>query len=405
MKPALTRPVLAASMFICMLVSAQAQTSTAPQPIRVGFICPFTGGSADFGNSARMGVELAAKEINEVGGYLGRPVELVERDDRANPDEGRRIAEELVLKEKVDFTIGYCNSGVAAKSLDVFQDHKHLLVIPVATATALTVKYPPASSYIFRMSPRDGLQAAHLVDDIMRHGYTRVAVFADRTGYGEGGLKDVEHLLGEKGLKPVYVARFDIGVKTLTPQMLEAKAAGAQVIVGYSVGPELAVVAQSRAQAGLAVPLYGPWTLSFKTVAQRAGPAAEGAVMVQSIIRDLSNERRSSFIARLKRQAGKEPVGSLMAAAQSYDTLHLMLRALFQTKGDTSGDVLKLALENLQQPYHGVVTTHDRPFSQNDHDAFTRNMVWLGVWHHDEVHFLYPDDAKRASMIRRKETM
>jgi branched-chain amino acid transport system substrate-binding protein len=392
-------------MFICMLAPAQAQTSTSAKPIRVGFICPFTGGSADFGNSARIGAELAATEINEVGGYLGRPVQLVERDDKANPDEGRRIAEELVLKEKVDFTIGYCNSGVAVKSLDVFQDHKHLLVIPVATATILTVKYPTASSYIFRMSPRDGVQAAHLVDDIIRRGYTRVAVFADRTGYGDGGLKDVEHLLGEKGLKPVYVARFDLGVKTLTPQMLEAQAADAQVIVGYSVGPELAVMAQSRAQARLAAPLYGPWTLSFKLVSERAGPAAEGAIMVQSIIRDLSNERRSSFIARLRRQAGKAPVGSLMAAAQSYDSVHLMLRALFQTKGDTSGDALKHALENLQRPYHGVVTTHDHPFSANDHDAFTRNMVWLGVWHHDDVNFLYPEDAKRASIIRRKETM
>ena len=397
--------VLAASVFIAMLGSAEAQTSAGAKPIRVGFICPFTGGSADFGNSARIGAELAAKEINEVGGFLGRPVELVERDDKANPDEGRRIAEELVLKEKVDFTVGYCNSGVAGKSLDVFQDHKHLLVIPVATATMLTAKYPPASSYIFRMSPRDGVQAGQLVDDIMRRGYTRVAVFADKTGYGEGGLKDVDRLLGEKGQKPVYVARFDLGVKTLTPQMLEAKAAGADVIVGYSVGPELAVIAQSKAEGRLAAPLYGPWTMSFRTVSERAGPAAEGAIMVQSIIQDLSNERRSTFIARLKRQAGKEPVGSLMSAAQSYDAIHLMLRALFQTKGDSSGDALKHALENLEQPYRGVVTTHDRPFSDNDHDAFTRNMVWLGVWRHADVHFLYPEDAKRASIIRRKEPM
>jgi branched-chain amino acid transport system substrate-binding protein len=406
MRFTLTRTVLAASMFVAMLGSAQAQTSAAsPKPIRVGFICPFSGGSADFGNSARLGAELAIKEINEVGGFLGRPVELVERDDKANPDEGRKIAEELVLKEKVDFTIGYCNSGVALKSLDVFQDHKHVLVIPVATATILTAKYPPASSYIFRMSPRDGVQASLLVDDIARRGYTRVAVFADKTGYGEGGLKDVDRLLGEKGLKPMYVARFDIGVKTLTPQMLEAKAAGAEVMVGYTVGPEFAVIAQSKAEARLAAPLYGPWTMSFKTVSERAGPAADGAIMTQSIIQDLSNERRSSFIVRLKRQAGKEPVGSLMSAAQSYDAIHLMLRAIFQTKGDTSGDALKHALEDLHHSYPGVVTTHDRPFSQTDHDAFTRNMLWLGMWRHGEVHFLYPEDAKRASIIRRKEPM
>ena len=121
---------------------AQAQGSPAAKPVRVGFICPFTGGSQDFGNSARIGAELALKEINEVGGYLGRPIELVARDDKANPDEGRRISEELVLKEKVDFTVGFCNTGVALKSLDVFQDHKHLLMVPVSTGSMVTQLLP-----------------------------------------------------------------------------------------------------------------------------------------------------------------------------------------------------------------------------------------------------------------------
>jgi branched-chain amino acid transport system substrate-binding protein len=396
------------SLIGCLLVWpafawSQAASAVAAAPVRVGFICPFTGGSQDFGNSARLGAELAVKEINEVGGYLGHPIELVERDDKASPDEGRKVSEDLVLNEKVAFTLGFCNSGVAAKSLDVFQDHHHLLMIPVATGTSLTTKYPNDKSYIFRMSARDMLQASFLVDDIVKRGFSRVAVFADKTGYGEGGLQDLVQFLADKKLKPVYVGRFEVGVKSLTQQVGEAKAAGADVIVGYSVGPELAVLAQGRAESRFAGPLYGPWTLSFHTVAERAGPAVDGSIMVQTIIQDLSNERRSSFIARLHHSAGKEQISSLMAAAQSYDAVHLMLRVMFQTKGNTSGDALKAALENLERPYAGVVTTHERPFSPADHDAFSRNMVWLGVWHHGEIQFAYPDDAKRASVIRRKE--
>lgn len=394
----------AAALALAALHAANAQsTGPAPKPVRIGFICPFTGGSQDFGNSARLGAELAVKEINEVGGFLGRPVELVARDDKATPDEGRKHAEELVLKEKVDFTVGFCNTGVALKSLDVFQDNRHLLMVPVATGSAVTAKYPAKESYVFRMSARDTLQAAHVVDDVVKRGYTRVALFADKTGYGEGGFKDVETFLAEKGLKPAYSARFDLGVKTLTAQMLEAKAAGAEVIIGYTVGPELTVMALSRVEAKLAAPMYGPWPLSFRSVSEKAGAAVEGGIMVQTIIQDLSNERRSSFIARLKRYAGKQTIGSLMAAAQSYDAVHMMLRAVFQTKGDMSGNALKFALENLQRPYSGVVTTHDRPFSSTDHDAFTRNMVWLGQWRRGEIQFFYPEDAKRAAYIRRKE--
>ncbi len=385
----------------CAAAVAQAP---AAKPVRVGFICPFTGGSQDFGNSARLGAELAVKEINEVGGYLGRPIELVARDDKATPDEGRKVTDELVLKEKVAFTVAFCNTGVAMKSLDVFQDNKHLLLVPVATGSAITAKYPASASYVFRLSARDTIQAAFLVDDIVKRGLTRVALLADKTGYGEGGFKDVEKFLADRQLTPVYSARFDIGVKTLTEQVAAARAAGAQVLVGYTVGPEFAVIARSRSEAKFTGPLYGPWTLSFRTVFEKAGAALEGAVMVQTIIPDLSNERRASFIARLTRFAGGQSVSSLMAAAQSYDAMQLMLRVLFQTKGDTSGDVLKAALENLQRPYPGVVTTHDKPFSATDHDSFTRNMVWLGVWRNGAIQFQHPEDAKRASVIRRKET-
>ena len=373
------------------------------RPVRIGFICPFSGGSQDFGNSARLGADLAAKEMNEVGGYLGRPIELVPRDDKANPDEGRKVSEDLVLKEKVDFTIGFCNTGVAMKSLEVFQQNKHLLVVPVATGSAITAKYPASTSYVFRLSARDTIQADLLVEDIVKRGFTRVALLADKTGYGEGGFNDVVKFLGERNLKPVYVARFDLGVKTLAQEVQDARTAGAEVIVGYTVGPEFAVLAQARTQAKFAGPLYGPWPLSFRTVAEKAGAAAEGAIMVQTIIQDLSNERRSSFIARLRRHSAGQPIGSLMAAAQSYDAVQLMLRVMFQTRGNTSGDALKAALENLERPYPGVVTTHDKPFSNSDHDAFTRNMIWLGVWRKGEIQFEYPEDAKRASMIRRKQ--
>ena len=395
---------LAAVLFACSAGWASPSSAQGVGPLRVGFICPASGGSADFGASAQLGAELAVNEINEVGGFLGRKVELVVRDDQGNPDRGRQVSEELVLKEKVAFTIGFCNTGVALKALDVFQDNKHLLVVPVATGSAVTAKYPAPESYVFRLSPRDMLQAAAIVSDLVeRRKLNKVAVFADRTGYGEGGLQDVVRFLAERKLEPVHVARFDIGVTSLAAEVQAAKAAGAQVLIGYTVGPELAVLARAKAEARFDGPLYGPWPLSFRQVWDRSGGGAEGAVMVQSIIPNVANERRTSFIVRLKRHAGKEPVASLMAAAQTYDAVHLMMRALFQTRGDTSAGALKQALENLDKPYVGVITTYERPFSSRDHDAFTMNMIWLGTWRRGEIRYQYAEDEKRAGFIRRKQ--
>ena len=175
-------------MVCCAAISLMTAAPAGPRTLRVGFICPFTGGSQDFGNAARLGAELAAQEINEAGGYMGRPLELVTHDDKASPDEGRKIAEELVVQRKADFTIGYCNTGVALNALEVFQQHKHLLMVAVATGTQITARYPAGESFVFHLSPRDSLQVAFLVQELVKKGWTRIAVFADKTGYGEGGL-------------------------------------------------------------------------------------------------------------------------------------------------------------------------------------------------------------------------
>lgn len=389
-----------------MLFSSSTDAATKGQPIRVGLIAPLSGGSTDFGTSVRFGAELAVREINEVGGYLGRSLELVVRDDKAVPDEGRKVSEDLVLREKVDFTIGFCNTGVAMKSIDVFQENRHVLMVPCSQGTAVTTKYPAASSYIFRVAPPDVMNAAFLIGEIAdRRKLRKVAIIADQTGYGDGGVKDATAELARRQLQPVYVGRFALGTKTLVAEMRAARDAGAEAVLVWTVGPEQAVAVKSRLELRWPVPYFAPWPLSFRSVLEQAGAEAlEGTMMTQTIIHDTSIERRASFLARYYKYSTEKKIGSLMAAAQAYDSVHLMLRAVWQTRGNTSGPALKAALENLQRPYQGVVTTYVEPFSTTDHDAFSINMIWLGVWRKGEIGFYYPQDAKLSAFVRRKET-
>lgn len=391
--------VLAAALLAVMPLSwAQ------PTPIRIGLVLPLTGGSSDFGNSARFGAEMAVKEINDVGGFLGRPFQLVQRDDRSDPAAGRAAAEDLVLREKVDFTVGYCNTGVAMNAIDVFQQAKHVLMVPCATGTAVTKRHAAKDSFIFRVAPPDALKVKFLLNEIVeRRNLRHVAIFADTTGYGEGGLKDTKEELARHGLEPVFVARFPLGVKSLSEEMQQARAAGADAIMAFTVGPEHAVAARNRLEVGIRAPYFAPWPLSFRSVLEKAGPEAlEGTMMVQSIVHDLALERRASFLAHYYSYSKDKPIGSMMAAAQTYDAVHLMLRAMFVAKGQTRGPLLKNALENLDKVYRGVVTNYERPFSAEDHEAFSMNMIWLGVWRKGEIRFADPMDAKRSSIVRRK---
>ena len=389
---------------LAFALPAAAQSAPPPgaNPLRIGVIGPFTGASADFGVPMLNGVQQAVDEINAGGGYLGRRLELVRKDDQADPALGLKLSQELV-GEKVSATIGFCNTGVAAKAIEVYQASQTPLIIPCATGAALTSRYPGPDSYIFRTAPRDSIQAPFVVDEILARGWDKVAVFADTTGYGETGLQEVEKALSAKGLKPVHVARFGLGVKDLGAELGAARAAGANVIFSYTVGPENAVIARGRQAMDWKVAQVGGWTLSFPYFLEGAGPAAEGALMAQTFIGEPSNERRRAFLSSYTAKFKVKRIPVPMAAAQGYDAVYILVYALFGIRdGKLDGAAIKAALEGKIRTYYGVVATYDQPFTRQDKDAVTQNMLVMGVVRNGAVTFAHPEDAKRNLFVQRK---
>jgi branched-chain amino acid transport system substrate-binding protein len=393
---------LAPSLTVGLLIFST-PTFAQNNSFKVGIIGPFTGPSADFGNPMLNGIQLAVEEINAVGGYLGRPLQLVIKDDKANPDEGLKQSQALIA-EKVNVVVGFCNTGVAAKSLDTFQTAKIPLIIPCSTGSPLTAKFPAPESYIFRTSAKDAIQAPFVVEDILKRGWSKIAIFADKTGYGEAGLQDVLKALDAKKIKPVHVARFDVGVKDLSEEMKAAKTAGAEVIFSYTVGPENAVIAKSKQAIGWKVPQVGAWPLSFPFFIDGAKEAAEGALMAQTFIAEPSNERRAAFLTAYARKYKTNRISVPMAAAQGYDAMYILMYSMFNLRdGNTAGSAIKAALENMPRIYYGVVATYDKPFSSNDKDALTANMLVMGQVKNGLVTFAYPEDAKRNLIVQRKK--
>lgn len=395
--------LLSASLLGCTGAVALAQSAPASTAIRIGVIAPLTGPSADFGLPMLNGIKLAVEEINAAGGYLGRKFELLVRDDEANPDKGRKVSEDLV-GQKIAVAIGFCNTGVAAKSLDIFQTNKIPLIIPCATGTNLTHTYPGPESYIFRTSAKDSIQASFVVDDIVKRGWTKVAVFADNTPYGESGLKDVVAALAQHKVRPVAVIRFPVGAKDLTTELKTARDAGANVVFSYSLGPEGAVIAKGRKELAWKVPQVGAWPLSLPAYLEGAKDAGEDTLMAQTfIVEQRGNERRTAFLNGYMAKYNLKSVPAAIPAAQAYDSTYLLLYSLFGVKGIPDGQSIKASLENLSKIYYGAVATYDNPFSTSDKDAFTSNMLLLGQIKNGAVTYAYPADIKRNVFAQRKK--
>lgn len=388
------------------LVLAWSATGMAAETIKIGVSGPFTGGSSSMGVSMRDGVKLAVAEINKAGGVMGRQLELVERDDEAKNERGVQIAQELINKEKVVATVGFINTGVALAAQRFYQDAKIPVMNNVATGSLITQQFKDQpENYIFRNSANDSIQAPMIVEEaIAKRHYKKVAILADSTNYGQLGRADLEKALDLKGIKPVAVEKFNIKDVDMTAQLLKAKEAGAEAILTYGIGPELAQIANGMTKLGWKVPMIGSWTLSMANYIDNAGPGGEGARMPQTFIQEPTTPKRQSFIiSYLKTFNPKNArIDSPVSAAQGYDSIYLLAAAIKQA-GSTEGPKIKAALEDLKAPVEGVVTTYNKPFSAGDHEAITANIPVFGEVKGQRVVYAYESDFKKASEVRVKD--
>ena len=379
----------------------------AQDTVKIGVSGPFSGGSAPMGNSMRMGIQMAVDEINTyVGGVLGRKIELVERDDESNPKKGAQIAKELIEKEKVVVTVGVVNTGVGLASIDSYQQAGVPLLVAVSTGAELTKRYaPPAAprNFIFRMSAPTAVSnrfmARHLVE---RLGMKRIAILADDTGYGEAEMNDLVAALKSLKVDPVLIKRFSIGDRDMRTQLEAARSADAQVLVMYGIGPELAAIARNRRDMGWQVPTFASWTISMRNFLDQAGEAGDGVMAAQSFIIGSESPRHRSFISEFRHRYGDDAMESAMSAAQGYDAMRVLFNAI-SLAGSTDGDAIRSALERIDRGVEGVVSTYLHPFSPDDHDALTENMLVLGVVRQGRIEYAFQEDARRSFAVSRKE--
>ncbi len=373
--------------------------------IKVGLSGPFTGGSSSMGVSMRDGVKLAAAEINAAGGVLGKQIQLVERDDEAKNELGVQIAQELIDKEGVVATLGYINTGVALASQRFYQENKIPVINNVATGTVISKQFLPpehAANFVFRISVPDVIQAEMIAAEAVdKRKFTKLAILADSTNYGQLGREDLEKSLAKRNLTPVAVEKFNIKDTEMTAQLLRAKEAGAQAILTYGIGPELAQIANGMAKLGWKVPMIGSWTLSMSSFIDNAGPNGEGARMPQAFIQEPTTPKRKAFIDGYTKAYNVDRMPSPVSAAQGYDSVYLLAAAIKQA-GSTDGDKIRQALESLKEPVEGVVTTYNQPFSATDHESQALGMAVMGEVKGGRVSFAYEEDRKDAAKVRTK---
>jgi branched-chain amino acid transport system substrate-binding protein len=176
------------------LVALWAAAALAPLPapaadtIKIGFPMPLSGPAAVYGVPVTKGAELAVADINAKGGVLGRKLELLPRDSKANADEAVRLARELIIKNNVDFLSGTLTSAEAPAVSTIAKENKVVFVAPVAKTTRLTAP-ENLHPYIFRLASNTTIEGHTAASLMAKWGEVkRVATIAPDYAYGRDAV-------------------------------------------------------------------------------------------------------------------------------------------------------------------------------------------------------------------------
>lgn len=136
---------------------AKAAPAASKEPIKIGAIYDFAGPCYMYSESGINGIRIAMDEINGKGGIFGRKLDMIVRDTEAKVDVGARETKDLILREKVNFLMGPCSSGVSLAMQVVHAEYKVMRVVGIANTEAMTVdKFTP---YIFQVVPNTYMEA------------------------------------------------------------------------------------------------------------------------------------------------------------------------------------------------------------------------------------------------------
>ncbi len=405
----MNRLLLSVALVVFLAVQAFAGDT-----IKIAITGPFSGGSAPMGVSMRDGAKLAIAEINAGGGVqvgnLKMKFQVIERDDEARNERGALIAEELASMGDLSGVIGTVNTGVCMAGDRYLQERGITKIITPAAGSASMTQWSKAGVKdlsIFRFAADDGIQSAMVVEEAINRKFTKVAILNDSTNYGVSGHQDLLSQIRAQGNKLRVVASdtFNIGDKDMTAQLLRARAAGAQAILIWGIGPELAAVANGMAVLGMKEPLIGGWPLSMSNFIDNAGKNGNGTLMPQTFIEDPVTPRARKFIEAYHKAYNVTRMPSPVSAAQGYDAVYIFAAAVKQARS-TDTHKIKEALEDLRATVPGVIAVWKKPYSkwdpanENTHEAFRRAQVVMGMVEDGRV--VFANNADRQRLMKSK---
>jgi branched-chain amino acid transport system substrate-binding protein len=369
-------------LLIAVLVASVVGVSglvQAQQPIRIGASIALTGGDAIQGGYVHEGYLLCQKHVNETGGVLGRPMELLIRDDGSDKQTAVGLYEQLITEDKVDAVLGPYSSPITDAVADVTEKHRKLMVAPTAGTTSIWEK--GRRYLVMVLSPLEA-STAGTIDLAARHGLKTIALIGSlaRPAIIKGALE----LARKQGLEVVVHETFPAGTTEFSAMLNQVKAAKPEVLVVGAPPAEAIAFTRQMRELDVNVKLYGATPGgAFPDYYKTLGNTAEFVYSGSYWEPGLPYPGNQEFVAAYQQAFTHAPS---FLAASSYAGCQLFVDAV-KRADSLDADKLREALLKLKsQTVFGDFAVDERGF-QVAHKAVTIQ------WQDGQSAVVWPDAA------------
>jgi branched-chain amino acid transport system substrate-binding protein len=326
---------LAISAFVAGPAAAQ-------ETVKIGLILPLSGPFTSTGKQ----IEAAARLYMQQKGatVAGKKIELIVKDDGANADATKRIAQELIVNDKVGFLAGFGLTPLALATAPLATQAKVPLVVMAAGTSIITERSP----YIARTSFTVPQSCVIVADWAAKNKIKKVVTLVTDYAPGHDAEKSFKDRFVAAGGEVVAELRVPLQNPDFAPFLQRAADAKPDALFVFTPSGAGAILMKQFVERGLdksGIKLIGPGDITDDDILNGFGDAALGVITAHFYSAAHPSPMNKAYVEAFKKASNMRP--NFMSVG-GYDGMHLIYEALKKTGGKTDGDELINAMKGMK---------------------------------------------------------
>ena len=328
--------------YLAAAISGIEVGSAAPQDaLNIGVVIPMTGAFAAVGRELAAGARLYIQQHGDT--VAGQKIELIIRDDAGVPDNGKRLAQELIVKDRVSF-LGAGTTPTAMAMAPLSTEGKAATVVMVSGTSVVTERSP----YYVRTSFTLGQQSGIIADWAIQNGSKKaVAIVTDWTPGTEASKVFEQHFI-KGGGQVLDTLRVPLANPDFAPFLQRARDLRPDTLFVFVPAGQAGTLARQFAERGLdksGIKLIGTGDIVDDDDLPGTGDTFLGVVTAGFYSAAHASRTKQDYVAAYAKATGHR---ANFISVGGYDGMHLIYQALEKTGGKIDADTVIEAMKGMK---------------------------------------------------------